>query len=247
MNPNFSFVLVDLTTSVTPFSLRPAQAIDRMLLAFYEQIVHYGQAWGMPSVAFRQVQPGARQPNDVAINLRDTIPEAPGDLAYHQIVDGVPDIEIGVDLYSSLVGGEGAVSVGISHEVLETLADPGANEWASKKDSLGMMGAKEVCDPVENTWYYSSDNVALSNFVFPAYFMPGATGPFDRLGMLQAVTNAEIAKYGYEMQAAAPGSTSQVGGEHSIVVVGGKREDATWTKRKSHPYARLARREAHLR
>lgn len=244
MNPNFSFVLVDLTTATTPAAMRPAQAFNQIIQALYEQSIHYGLAWGMPSVAFQIATPATRQAGDIAINFRDLIPEAPGDLAYHQIVDGVPDIEIGVDLFSNLIDDVSSMSVGVSHEVLETMPDPGTNQWASIKDSGGMMRSKEICDPVENTFYKSSNGVALQNFVFPNYFMSGTVGPFDHMGVLPDVTNASIQKFGYEIQAPAPGSTVQVGGKTGFTVVGGHFENAMWVKRKGHAFSRGARRYA---
>ncbi len=235
---NFSFVLQDFTTDVTPAAMRPAAVFQTMIDAWLEQSIQFGMAWGMPSVAFRIGQgPTDRQPLEIGINFRDLIPEAPGDLAYHQCVAGVPDIEIGVDLYSTLLSGARSVSVGGSHEFLETIGDPGANRWASKKDGLGMMAAFEMCDAVENTWYPASNGTALSNFLLPAYFIPQAFGqPFDHMGVLAAVTNDEIKKYGYEMQATAPGGTVEV---HADVVMA---LNPGWVQRKMHPYSRATRR-----
>jgi len=257
LNINFAFCLLDLTTDKTPSALRPQGAFQTMIDAWTEQLLRdFAPAWGMPSVSFRIGEPGgprARQPNEIAMNFRDTIPEAPGDLAYHQVTAGIPDIEIGVDLFETLTTGPNAVSLGGGHEFYETLVDPGANQWCAKKDGTGRMGAKEVIDPVENTAYVMTNGTTVPNFVLPSYWMPGAPGPYDFMGKLAAPTNTEIEKYGYEIQAAAPGSTVQVGMRGLVAtgfeVVGRKltcladiHAHAEWCRHKTHTFARPTRR-----
>ena len=185
--PNFAFVLIDLTTDKTPSELKPASAMQSMIDAWQEQTIQYGQHYGMPSVAFRIGSgPDDRTPTEIAIHFRDTIDEAPGALAYHQVVNGVPDIELGVDLFSSLTSGGESVCAGGSHELLETYRDAGANEWSEKQDGSNLMGASEVCDPVQNTSYNASNGNGLSNFVLPSYFVPQSLGLWDYLGVMQA-------------------------------------------------------------
>lgn len=264
---NFSFVLIDLTTDATPANLKPAQAFPPIIAALQEQAVQYGQAYGMPSVAFRQGTTDDRQPLEIAINFRDTIPEAPDALAYHQDSNGVPDIEIGTDLFSSLTRGTESVSAGVSHEVLETYGDAGGNGWKDKFN--GTMGAEETADPVQNTSYNASnvnpvasskydsgDGVALSNFVLPSYFVPGAPGPWDYLGKM---TSQDDISNGYEIQAGAPTTTTQVGGEAAVrgvrglnlhkgkpVFIVGAELTEQQRKRKAHPYSRTYRRGVRL-
>jgi hypothetical protein len=243
--PNFSFVLIDLTTDKTPLEMRPNPTIlQSMIDAWYEQVVQYGQHYGMPSVAFRIGSgPDDRTPTEIAIHFRDTIDEAPGALAYHQVVMGVPDIEIGVDLFSSLTSGGESVACGGSHEILETFGDPGANGWSDKGD--GVMGAMEDCDPVQNTNYNASNGVTLSNFVLPSYFIPGSLQPWDYLGKMASQTDFSN---GYEIQAGAPTSTSQIGGMRGVAfkhgktvfLVGAELSDLQ-RRRKSHPYSRTFR------
>ena len=75
-----------------------------------------------------------RQRGDIAAHFRDNIPEAPDALAYHTVTDGIPDIELGCDLFSSL-GDEGdSLSSGAGHEVLELLLDPGDVDPAGSQD-----------------------------------------------------------------------------------------------------------------
>jgi hypothetical protein len=104
---------------------------------------------------------------DVAVLLLDALPDAPDAAGYHDTLpNGAPIIRIVFDA---------SVSVTISHECLETAADPGANRWAWGTD--GSEYALEVCDPVE-AFSYDIDGVSVSAFVLPDYFDPGSTGPF---------------------------------------------------------------------
>lgn len=74
-----------------------------------------------------------------------------------------------------------------SHELLELLADPWGNRLANgttidpnnPNDTVQYL--VEVCDPVQNNTYsYTINNIAVSNFVYPAFFGPsGTAGPYD--------------------------------------------------------------------
>lgn len=72
-----------------------------------------------------------------------------------------------------------SVSAVLSHEVIETYADPNTNYWADCWD--GTMTAYEMCDPVENDCYSVSVApgllskkvaVSVSNFVTDEWFDP---------------------------------------------------------------------------
>jgi hypothetical protein len=209
-SPQYRFALIDLTTTKTADAMRPAPAFGPMVAAFTEQINGaFAQAWGANTVAFRiAAVPGDRQPGEIGVNFRDTIPEAPNAMAYHQVVNGVPDIEIGVDLFTSLTTGVESVSVGVSHELLELLQDVGANGWCDKQDQSGEMDAREACDKVQNTFYEASNQVAVTNFLLPSAFIPGAPAPWDYLQVMKAQDDFS---QGYNIQAPAPSSTSQQG------------------------------------
>jgi hypothetical protein len=59
------------------------------------------------------------------------------------------------------------ISMAASHELAEMLVDPGANLWCEYgKDTLY---AYEVCDAVEAK-YFRVNGMAMSDFVYPAYF-----------------------------------------------------------------------------
>ena len=245
----FNFVILDFTTDATPPELRPTPAILGLIVAdINEQLGReYADAYGHPKANVRVgTNNQDRKPGEFGINLRDTIPEAPGALAYHTVVNGIPDLEIGVDLFDSLTDGADSMSGGIDHEILETLDDAGANGWKDK--SNGVMGAEENCDPVQNTYYKGTNGTTLSNFVYPNYFIPGSAGPWDYLGVMRSQDDVEA--HGYEIQAASPDHVNQVGGMAAraskvhpgkVVFIHGKLTEKQ-IARKSHPYARTRRR-----
>ncbi|MER5635679.1 hypothetical protein ABT095_01840 [Kitasatospora sp. NPDC002227] len=89
-----------------------------------------------------------------------------------------------------VLSGELSVSAVLSHEVLETLVDEHVNLWAD--DLNGSAYAYEVGDPVESDSYEVDVTgvgpVAVSNFVYPAWFDPQAGGgrKFDQMGKVTA-------------------------------------------------------------
>jgi len=246
----FQFVLVDLTTKKTPESMKPAASFSAMIVAWKEQINGpFATAYGRLAATFRVAKDTAdRNINEIGINFRDTTPEAPGALAFHQVVNGVPDIEIAVDLFNSLTSGVDAVSVGVGHEIDELFIDAGANGWKDKGN--GVMGAEESVDPVQNTYYLACNKVAVPNFVFPEYFIPGSKGPWD---YMQVMASQDDISHGYEIQAATPSQINQVEGkrgfaktgEKHVFIVGAELTELQ-LKRKQHPYSRTMRRGVRL-
>jgi len=63
-----------------------------------------------------------------------------------------------------------------SHELLEMLEDPTGHVWTG-------AAQREICDPVESVGYFIR-GVIVSDFVTPAYFWPGSSGPWDYLNWL---------------------------------------------------------------
>jgi hypothetical protein len=110
----------------------------------------------------------------------------PDALGYHATLGlgGKPVAYIAVAGVTDFTGSPNALSVTISHECLETAADPPANRWEDRGD--GTLLALEVCDEVEDTAYVAPNGVYVSNFLFQSYFSPGSMGPYDQLGILTA-------------------------------------------------------------
>src|SRR6185437_9607008 len=105
-----------------------------------------------------------------------------GDLGYHDTTaDGLP---LGKVFAKDDIADGCSWSITSSHEILEMLADPNCDQTA---DVGAYQVAREVCDPCEDDQFgYEIDGVMVSDFVCPAWFMIGSTGPFDYGGHIPA-------------------------------------------------------------
>jgi len=249
MNTQFAFVLFDHTTEATPENLRPASSFQAMIDAWTEGLTgDFANAYGEVFVSFRvAASPDDRKPAEIGIHFRDTIPEAPGALAYHQVVGGVPDIEIGCDLFSTVLTGTESMCMGGDHEIKETIGDPGGNRWNDRQDASQTMDAGELCDMVQNTGKHASNGAMLSNFLLPNAFIPGATGPWDNMGVMSAQYDVSN---GYGIVADSPQTENQIGGMSKgmrlpvrVRVVGKLSEKQA--KRKNASTSRTLRRGVH--
>jgi hypothetical protein len=102
--------------------------------------------------------------------------DQPGALGYHDLTpDGLPLAKV----FPLLDQQDGAdLSVTISHELLEMLADPWLRLGMQTSD--GRFYAYEACDAVEAD-SYDVDGVKVSNFVLPGWY--GGGGKLDYLGL----------------------------------------------------------------
>lgn len=145
------------------------------------QVVECARAWGAEPtpVTFYSSARDLPARNCRIMDVVDAI-DVPGAAGYHTSDAG---IVYGRVLARSFLD----TGITISHEALEMLIDPSAAEWRAMPD--GFAVAKEVCDPVQGDVYPASIDMAgvqeqllLSNYVYPRWFTPGATGQLDRLG-----------------------------------------------------------------
>lgn len=109
--------------------------------------------------------------------------EEQGELIYGRVF-ARPVLDNGGKVLDSIL----SVASVLSHEVLETFADPHCNLWAASPDALY---AFEICDPVESDVHpinMGGQMVTVSNFVTPAWFDSNAArgANFDWLGQLSA-------------------------------------------------------------
>lgn len=112
------------------------------------------------------------QPSEIAFGLLDALPDAPGAVAYHDVMgNAAPYALLALTQCKTLDD----VSTGVSHEICETAGDPDVNEWCEAGD--GFEYARELCDAVESG-YYLIDGVRVSDFVLPAFFQTQAPGPY---------------------------------------------------------------------
>ena len=90
--------------------------------------------------------------------------------------------------YAEAVNGP-ELTIAISHELLEMLADPWGNRFTPaadldpSSDGHQVFYLVEVGDPCEVTSYEVS-GVAVSDFILPAFYDPNATGQVDFRGVL---------------------------------------------------------------
>jgi hypothetical protein len=182
------WVLFDRTQGATTRDGKhlTADAMRQMAEAVQAQINgEFAAEWG----AKAEIRVGATasdlQPGEWAFILVPTLPDAPGASAYHDISDkGVPYAFCAVTTCGSLLGRDG-VSVDLSHEILETFGDEGANLFAY--DNAGLLHAMEMCDAVEMQTYTkkASDGtpVQVSNWLLRSWFMVGAKGPYEYMSL----------------------------------------------------------------
>lgn len=189
----------------------------------------FGPAWGVfasvtvaPPIAVGQFQ---------VVLLDD--PDQAGALGYHDRdphgnpyarVFVKPVLQHGGDWLTKPL----SVASVVSHEVLELLADPGANRWAD--NGTTKLWALEVCDPCENA-SYPINGVTVSDFVLPAWFDPGAPGPYTHLKTISKPFG--LAKGGYAI----------VSTEGKVAQVFADEPPAPWRlATKTSPASRTARR-----
>ena len=81
-------------------------------------------------------------------------------------------------------------SLGASHELLEMLADPLGEHvlpGPAPTDQAEVHFLVEVCDPCqESTHAYEVDGVSVSDFLTPAYYVPGSTPPCSFAGSVKS-------------------------------------------------------------
>lgn len=142
---------------------------------------HFAPAWGFepwPVVGYADAPAGA-----YPIAAVDDI-DASNTLGFH---DDILGAIYGRVLVQDLAG----TSITWSHEALEMRLDPTCDQWRDMGD--GTQTALEACDAVEGDAYSVSvelfgekREVMVSNFVLPAFFLPGSQGPWDYMERLTA-------------------------------------------------------------
>jgi len=164
--PGVKMAIVDYGgTGVDAATLPPmAAALTKQAQQHFALPPPYG--YGLGATIRAASGPHDLHPDEWAIGLFATA-DQPGALGYHdQTPNGKPLIKV-FPLLDKKDGGE--LSVTISHEVCEALADPNGARASQWKD--GKFWAYEVCDAVEETTY-TIDGIHVSNFCLPPYFEP---------------------------------------------------------------------------
>jgi len=173
--------------------------LERVVRALQKQVDrHFFPLWGWrANLLFNRRPPHKRA---MKIVVKDKPPrEETGEVGY-QFIEGLPityvytrdDDDEAVDFHATL-----------SHEVLEMIADPGANLYACgyylspTGRHMNAWIPYEVCDPVQEN-LYEIDGVRVSDFVVPEWFEPERKRRSMRFSYLDSVREPfEIAKDGY--------------------------------------------------
>lgn len=160
-------IAVKNTAEKTPI---PPERLAKVVAALEKQLARdFAPVWGV-SAELSLVPEGELPPEDAWwLTLHDDTDRA-GDLGYHDLTSaGLP---LGKAFVTTAEADGMPWSVVLSHELLEMLIDPYLNLAAVIKDQQGPIGllyGYEVCDPVRSDVYHV-DGVAVSNFVYPAWF-----------------------------------------------------------------------------
>ncbi len=107
--------------------------------------------------------------------------------------------------------GKDAVSVTLSHELIELVGDAPANIWVDGPN--GVDYAYELCDAVESD-VYEIDGVSVSNFLYEVFFDPRAQNGarFDYMGTIGKPFTMTAG--GYQITRAETAAIQQVFGRH---------------------------------
>lgn len=167
--------------------------------AIQKQITEdYAFSWGGLSAVL--LPDSARQgdpinPAGETVYLLDDSDQADA-LGYHELTSA--DVPVGFCFARTSEADGSPWSVTLSHELLEQLADPYVQTCVVASSFLGgpAVVAYETADPVEQGTY-SVNGVAVSNFVFPAWFQDNAPAGarMDFLGQLDKPLS--LARGGY--------------------------------------------------
>jgi hypothetical protein len=176
------FCLIDATNGVPTaqgLGLSGSALADIAHACSVQLNLDYSTHWGGNFEVRAGAGAGDIQPGEIVFAILQTLPNAPGAIAYHDVNgNGVPTLFDGITLSDTLTGPGNSLSVAISHELLETAGDAGCNLWADGHD--GSEYAHELCDAVESQTY-GLDGIYVSNFVLPSFFVPGSAGPYDHM------------------------------------------------------------------
>jgi hypothetical protein len=165
---------------------------DRLVSALQKFLdAHFVPVWGTPATLVQAARPLAGAWSLVFLDDAD----AANALGYHDLTkNGLPLAKVFV---KTTLAARQKVSVTACHELAEMIVDPAINLWADGPNAS--LYAYEMCDAVEED-EFAIDGIAMSNFVYPAYFegFRGARSTqFDHLDLL--MRPFELRKGGYAL------------------------------------------------
>lgn len=154
----------------------PFPILERIAAAIQVQLnCHVSTYWGGNFTVRAAKDATDLQVGEVVAVILDEV-AAIGAVAYHDVSGAeAPCIFAARKMCNSILMGQHSLSVALSHELVETAGDPYCNAW--RDDGQGFEYANELCDAVQDSCYVI-DGVTVSDFVLPAFFAPGALGPY---------------------------------------------------------------------
>ena len=173
---NINVAIFNQSTVVTDSQLVPIVA------ALQKQVTKdFAPIWGIDANVVFVPKGGTPDPTFWQLGIFDNSDQA-GALGYHDITaEGQP---LGKVFAETDIANNSSLSVTISHELLEMLADPDINlcVFNQTSDTAGIIYSYEVGDPVEDDSFgYEIDGVLVSDFVYPSWFESfRVNGPFDK-------------------------------------------------------------------
>jgi hypothetical protein len=139
--------------------------LDRLIRALQKFVDHcLAPVWGTPAklVKVNKVPRGAW----VLVFLESADPRHAKALGYHKpFFNGHPIAKVFV---KSTHANKEEISLVASHELAEMLVDPAGNLWCAGRNNV--VYACEICDAVEEEKGFKIDGLAMSDFVYPAYY-----------------------------------------------------------------------------
>lgn len=154
--------------------------VQTIMLALHTQGYHLQNWWHtqIPKLVF------GKPPIEEAwqIQFLDDTDQADA-LAYHDYTPGGRPIQ---RVFCKTIAENGdSISGAASHEWCETICDAWCNNGVQSTDTQWV--AQEICDPVEDDRFgykirAGHEQVLVSDFVLPYWFMPDAKGQFDYKG-----------------------------------------------------------------
>lgn len=149
----------------------PNEKIQKLLYALNLQLqVDFKPVWAIDAKIFYQDPPDSRYQTVI---LKQNFADFPAawhkSLGFHT-TGTLAYVDIDECKYDEYI------SLAVSHEILEMLVNPNVERTGY-----------EVCDPVHLLAYsYLQGDLAVTDFVYPAFYNPLAPGPYDRNGIVQA-------------------------------------------------------------
>lgn len=213
----------------------PADFLNGVTACAMQDREDFSPAWEKLPATIEACLDGVEDPDAYKMIVLDTS-DQPGAEGYHDTdAQGKP---IGYIFAETTADAGGKWTVTASHECMEMRLDPSCTLWSQTPD--GKMRALEASDAVEADEYtkkVGDTDVAVSNFLLPAYFVGTATGSkTDFLGKLNGQIAPARTPGGYDIVIDTNGQPSQEFAEHMASLSPEK------ASMKQHPAARTARR-----